>query len=130
MLTYISDYGNIQKILIILQKNSMEDVLEHELMYTEYKVSFGSDINCSNDAITVATKSRREAAKLYGLVLHHKGILNKLGGDPCYVRVQESENLDERGQYFKLWSATEKIYAECFISPQTVSICWLYSINR
>jgi hypothetical protein len=123
MLTDISDYGNIQKILIILQKNSMEDVLEHELMYTEYKVSFGSDINCSNDAITVATKSRREAAKLYGLVLHHKGILNKLGGDPCYVRVQESENLDERGQYFKLWSATEKIYAECFISPQTVSIC-------
>jgi hypothetical protein len=34
MLTYSSDYVNIQKILIILQKNSMEDVLEHELMYT------------------------------------------------------------------------------------------------
>jgi hypothetical protein len=33
-------------------------------MYTEYKVSFGNDINCSNDAITVATKSRWETVKV------------------------------------------------------------------
>ena len=32
-------------------------------MYTEYKVSFGNDINCSNDAITVATKSRWETVE-------------------------------------------------------------------
>ena len=39
----------------------MHDVsIWHELMFTEYKVSFGNDINCSIDAITVATKKVAE----------------------------------------------------------------------
>ena len=87
-------------------------------MYQEYKVSgnYGTI-----DAIAIAAKSRQEAAKLYGLVLDHSCILNNMGGEPCCVRVQLVEKLDERGQHCKLWRATDKIYAETFISPQIVS---------
>lgn len=102
----------------------MDDVSENRQMYSEYKVSCPNTLN--GDAINVAAQSRREAAKLYGLVLNHSGALNKMGGDPCCVRVQLAENLDERGQYFKLWSAAEKIYAESYISPQTVSSIYIY----
>ena len=73
------------------------------------------------DSLTITGKCRREAAKLYGLVLDHIGILNNMGDEPCRVRVQLAKNLDERGQYFKLWRVTDKIYAETFISPQIVS---------
>lgn len=58
----------------------------------------------------------REAAKLCGSVLHHKDVLRKLGSDPCCVRVQLADNLNERGQFFKLWCPEEKIYAESYIS--------------
>ena len=80
-----------------------------------------SDNYSTIDTIIIAAKSRREAAKLYGLVLDHSGMLHNMGDEPCCVRVQLVEKLDERGQHFKLWRATDKIYAETFISPQIVS---------
>ena len=78
--------------------------------------------NSTTGSLTITGKCRREAAKLYGLVLDHTGILKNLGDEPCCVRVQLAKNLDERGQHFKLWRATDRIYAETFISPQIVSI--------
>ena len=91
--------------------------------YNEFKVSFGDESDYPHNAINIAAKTRREAVKLYGLVLHHKGVLRKLGSDPCCVRVQLADNLNERGQFFKLWCAEEKIYAESYISMQMVSWC-------
>ena len=70
--------------------------------YIEFKVSFGDDSDYPHNAITIASKTCREAAKLYGLVLHHKGVLRKLGSDPCCVRVQLADNLNERGQFFQI----------------------------
>ena len=34
----------------------------------------------------VVAKTRREAAKVYGLVLHHRGKLRALGDQPCIHR--------------------------------------------
>ena len=72
--------------------------------------------------LKIMANTSREAAKLYGLYLKHSGSLTKLGGIPCCVRVlQFSVVNDHLGQCFKLWDTGAKIYAECFISPKTVS---------
>ena len=72
--------------------------------------------------MSIAAVGRREAAKLYGLVLKHFGLLKHLGGNPCRVQVVKKGNdHDSPGQCFKLWDAGEKIYAECYISPKRVS---------
>ncbi|KAJ7371615.1 hypothetical protein OS493_024292 [Desmophyllum pertusum] len=62
----------------------------------------------------IVAKTRREAAKLYGLVLHHRGKLRALGDRPCVIQVEENiPNLN--GQSFRAWNAGNKIYVECFI---------------
>ena len=75
-------------------------------MNQEYAVSSNYDII---GTINIGGKSCREPAKLYGLVLEHSGILKKLGGEPCFAKVEPATNLDERGQHFKLWKSQDKI---------------------
>ena len=89
-----------------------------EQLYAKYIV-----VCASNEIapLEIAAKSRREAVKLYGLILHHRGILNHLGGEPCCVAVKLAGHSTDDGQFFKFWRAAEKIYAECYISPKTVS---------
>ena len=85
--------------------------------------------NKMTTAIVMAS-SRREAAKLYGLYLKHSGILKRLGGTPCRVRVKISASAnDHLGQCFKLWDASTKIYAECFVSHKRVSYIQVYQKN-
>ena len=80
-----------------------------------------SSAHATIGTLVIAGRSLREAVKLYGLVLAHSSSLNKLGGEPCCVRVQLAANLYERGQHFKLWKAQNKIYTETFVSPHLVS---------
>jgi hypothetical protein len=88
---------------------------------TEYIVTCPTIPGC--ESIKLAAKSRREATKLYGLLLHHHGFLKNLGGSPCCVAVKQAGNSnDTTGQCFKLWNAGEKIYAECFLPPKRVSM--------
>lgn len=78
--------------------------------------------------MSVAAKTRREAAKLYGLVLRHRGILNPVaGGSPCIVNVREvGNNSDDQGQTFKAWFTEDKIYVECMIASKRVSIYYCH----
>ena len=55
----------------------------------------------------IVAKCRREAAKMFGLVLKHYGILKHLGGTPCCVKVLLKLCNDNVGQCFKLWDAED-----------------------
>ena len=37
--------------------------------------------------MTIVSKTRREAAKLYGLVLYHRGLLRALGVNKCFPAI-------------------------------------------
>ncbi len=71
-------------------------------------------------AINIMARNQREATKLYGLVLRHKGFLKPLGGVPCEVSVSEY-NSNRRGQVYKVWDNKDKIYVECIKSANRVS---------
>ncbi len=87
-------------------------------MYQEFYVARIDEI----DSMEIAAKCRREAAKLYGLLLKHHGLLKHLGRTPCLVKIVLKGNTnDSHGQCFKLWDAGDKVYAECFITPKRVS---------
>ena len=65
-------------------------------------------------AMDIMAKNQREATKLYGLVLRHKGFLKPLGGLPCEVTVMKCHyGSDRRGQTYKVWDNKDKIYVEC-----------------
>ena len=65
-------------------------------------------------------KNQREATKLYGLVLRHKGLLKPLGSVPCEISVTEY-NSGRRGQVYKVWDNKDKIYVECVQPANRVS---------
>ena len=72
----------------------------------EYSVKLNGDTAVSK----IVAKTRREAAKLYGLVLHHQGVLKPLGGQACVIQVEETSNPnDSPGQSFRAWNAGDKI---------------------
>ena len=72
--------------------------------------------------LEIYCKSSREAAKMYGIVLSHCGILDNLSGDPCVVNVSEHGMLlKETHQTFKLWRTEQGIYAECEVPSCRVS---------
>ena len=75
----------------------------------------------------IFAKTRRGAAKLYGLILHHCGKLRALGDRPCVVQVEEVGNSTSR-QSFRSWFAGDKIYVECFIPGRRVNkyCLWLF----
>ena len=77
----------------------------------------------------IVAKSRREAVKMFGLVLKHYGILKYLGGFLCCVKavLKEKSCSDTYGQCFKLWDAEDTIYAECFMTPQRVRFLYFSS---
>ena len=65
-------------------------------MYFTYCVTKpGSD----GEEVNIAAKSMREAAKLYGLVLKHRGTLRPLGHPPCEVNVviKQPNNREKKG---------------------------------
>ena len=64
----------------------------------------------------VVARTKREAAKLYGLILHHCGRLRALGDRPCVIQVDESNNSNT--QSFRAWKAGNKIYVKVFHSWQ------------
>ena len=59
------------------------------MKYEPYKQYYVTDINKHHDdlGIEIVAKSRREAAKIFGLVLKHYSILKHLGGILCCVEV-------------------------------------------
>ncbi|KAJ7386902.1 hypothetical protein OS493_006936 [Desmophyllum pertusum] len=80
------------------------------LTYFEYTVRLDGDAAGTK----IVAKTRREAAKLYGLVLHHRGKLRALGDRPCVIQVEENIP-NSNGQSYRAWNAGNKIYVECFI---------------
>ena len=68
--------------------------------------------------MTIVSKTRREAAKLYGLVLYHHGLLRALGEWPCVIVVEDNKG---NGQSFRAWNAESKIYVECVVPGRRVS---------
>lgn len=68
----------------------------------------------TKSTMNIVARNQREATKLYGLVLKHRGLLKPLGGLPCVITVKEYES-DKRGQSYKVWDNNNKIYVECFI---------------
>lgn len=68
----------------------------------------------------VVARTKREAAKLYGLILHHRGRLRALGDRPCVINVDEN-NPNSNTRSFRAWNAGDKIYVEFFIPGRRVS---------
>lgn len=85
--------------------------------YLDYTVR--QDGDAAVGTIVVA-KTTREAAKLYGLILHHRGRLRALGDRPCVIQVDENKP-NPNTQSFRAWNAGNKIYVECFIPGRRVS---------
>ena len=85
--------------------------------YFEYTVRLDGDAAAGTK---IVAKSRRGAAKLFGLVLHHRGKMRALGEKPCVIQVEEANN--PSGQIFRAWNAGDKIYVECFIPSRRVCV--------
>lgn len=75
----------------------------------------------------IMAKSRREGAKLFGLVLQHRGILRHLGDRPCVIQVSSSAD-GSNSERFRAWNAGDKIYVECFIPSRRVSKYLIYCL--
>ena len=73
--------------------------------YLDYTVR--QDGDAAVGTIVVA-RTKREAAKLYGLILHHRGRLRALGDRPCVIQVDENK-LNSNTQSFRAWNAGNKI---------------------
>ncbi len=54
-------------------------------MYQEFYVARIDEIDSMG--MEIAAKCRREAAKLYGLLLKHHSLLKHLGRTPCLVKI-------------------------------------------
>ena len=70
-------------------------------MYFTYCVTKpGSD----GEEINIIAKSMRKAAKLYGLVLKHRGVLKPLGHLPCEVNVATKQpyNREEKNLNYEM----------------------------
>ena len=76
----------------------------------------------------VVARSKREAAKLYGSILYHRGRLRALGDRPCVIQVDESKP-NSNTQSFPAWKAGNKIYVECFIPTRRVSEKYVVSAS-
>ena len=85
--------------------------------YFEYAVRLDGDAAAGTK---IVAKSRREAAKLFGLVLHLRGKLRVLGEKPCVILVEEASNPSR--QSFRARNAGDKIYVECFIPSRRVCV--------
>ena len=73
----------------------------------------------------IMAKSRREGAKLFGLVLQHRGILRHLGDRPCVIQVSSSAD-GSNSERFRAWNAGDKPYVKCFIPSRRVSKYLIY----
>lgn len=82
--------------------------------------------------MNIVATSLKEAAKLYGLVLKHGGVLKPLGSRPCEIHVKETNNGDifysKNEKSFKVWDAGNRIYGQCFISKRDVSYLKFYKL--
>ena len=80
------------------------------LKYEEFRVkSLTSAVPVlEKDTMKVAGSSCREAAKLFGLLLLHCGLLKPLEGTASCVGVKRlSEDENSTGQCFKLWNSKD-----------------------
>lgn len=73
----------------------------------------------------MVVKTRREAAMLYGLILHHCVKLIALGDRLCVVHVEEVGNSTSNLSFHR-WFAGDKIYVECFIPSRRINKYWLW----
>ena len=85
--------------------------------YLEYTVRQDRDAAVGTKLVA---RTKREAAKLYGLILHHRGRLRALGDRPCAIQVDENKP-NSNTESFRAWNAGNKIYVECFIPVRRVS---------
>ena len=57
----------------------------------------------------VVARSKREAAKLYGLILFHRGRLRALGDRPCVIQVDESKPNSNTQKFSRLESGKQNL---------------------
>ena len=69
-------------------------------VFKEYRVN--SD--CLN--IEIVGESKKEAAKLAALVLHHRGVVKSMDEDRYLAGVLEKGNINDFAENFKVWKAT------------------------
>ena len=62
--------------------------------------------------MNVTAKSKKEAAKLVGLVLAHKGVIKHLADNGYIVGVIDRDNPNENVEKFSVLKTPEKIYVE------------------
>ena len=74
------------------------------------------EVRAAEMAITAG--STMAAAKLYGLILTHRGILQSFR-EPCLVKMEVGSG-DCQGQRFKVCKGDDKIFVECFIPSERV----------
>ena len=58
--------------------------------------------------MNVTAKSKKEAAKLAGLVLAHKGVIKHLADNGYIVGVIDRDNPNENVEKFSVWKTPEK----------------------
>ena len=71
--------------------------------YLEYYLSLEGDADYGEN---IVAKTRREAAKLHGLILHHYGKLRAIRDQPCVVQVDEDNS---SRQSSRTWFAGDRI---------------------
>ena len=71
-------------------------------------------VNSPSLSTEVATRNKKEAAKLCGLILFHKNVVRGLQEDGYVLGVFEEDNVNDFAEKFRVWKASAKIYTESF----------------
>ena len=85
---------------------------------SEFRDSLKSDlfgrfaVKSSDLNMNVTAKIKKEAAKLAGLVLAHKGVIKHLADNGYIVGVIDRDNPNENVEKFSVWKTPEIIYVE------------------
>ena len=76
------------------------------ILFEEYRV------NCEHLQTNIFAKSKKECAKLVGLVLSHGNFVNSLSANGYLVSVVKNESMCDFDEKFLVWKSSAKIYVE------------------
>jgi hypothetical protein len=69
-------------------------------------------VNCEHLQTTIFARSKKESAKLAGLVLSHGNFVNTLSSNGYLVSVAKNESMFDFDEKFLVWKSSAKIYVE------------------
>ena len=73
----------------------------------------------------LVTKSTRECAKLFGLLLDHYGCPEEMNGKPCTVIIGLRLTAQDATQKFNIWKLKNEIYTQCMTPKAGGNRCFV-----